>query len=98
MGSGGLLLADLGAEERKARKLSADALALFVKHVGEYGAHATAKRAGFEKGDIIVDGQRGRWTEGQFLEHTLALRPDVKITATVLRGGKEIELKLPMQK
>jgi serine protease Do len=99
MGSGGLLLAGLGDEERKERQLPGDALALFVKHVGEYGAHATAKRAGFQKGDVIVavDGQRNRWTESQFLAHTLALRPGSKITATVLRGGKEIELKLPMQ-
>ena len=100
MGSGGLLLTDLGAEERKTHQLPDDALALFVKHVGEYGAHATAKRAGFQKGDIIVavDRRRDHLTEGQFLEHTLALRPGTRITATVLRDGKEIELKLPMQK
>jgi hypothetical protein len=30
----------------------ADALALLVKHVGEYGAHATAKRAGFSTHSI----------------------------------------------
>ncbi|MEX2141651.1 MAG: Trx7/PDZ domain-containing (seleno)protein [Pirellulales bacterium] len=100
MGSGGLLLADLGDEERKERQLPTDALALFVKHVGEYGAHATAKRAGFQKGDVIVavDGQREHWTESQFLAHTLALRPGTRINATVLRDGREIELKLPMQK
>jgi hypothetical protein len=100
MGSGGLLLADLGVDERKERRLPENALALFVKHVGEYGAHAAAKRAGFQKGDIIVavDGKRDHWTEGQFLEHTLALRPGTRITATVLRDGKEIELKLPMQR
>jgi hypothetical protein len=99
MGSGGLRLDDLGDGERKQRKLPADAMALFVKHVGEYGAHATAKRAGFQKEDIIVavDGRRDRWTEGQFLEYTLALRSNSRITATVLRDGKEIELKLPMQ-
>jgi hypothetical protein len=100
MGSGGLLLTDLGAEERKTHYLPDDALALFVKHVGEYGAHAAAKRAGFQKGDIIValNGGRDHLTEGQFLEHTLALRPGTRITATVLRDGKEVELKLPLQK
>jgi S1-C subfamily serine protease len=100
MGSGGLLLADLGDEERKQRKLPKDTLALFVKHVGEYGAHAAAKRAGFQKGDVIVavDGKRDHWTEGQFLQYALALPPGTKVTATVRRGEKEIELKLPMQK
>jgi S1-C subfamily serine protease len=100
MGSGGLLLTDLGADERKTHKLPVHKLALFVKHVGEYGAHATAKRAGFQKGDVIVaiDSRRDRLSEGQFLEHTLALRPGTRITATVLRDGKEIKLNLPTQK
>jgi serine protease Do len=100
MGSGGLWLVDLGDKERKEHQLPDDVLALYVKHVGEYGAHAAAKRAGFQKGDVIVavDGRRDRWTESQFLAHTLALRPGSKITAMVFRGGKEIELKLPMQK
>jgi hypothetical protein len=100
MGSGGLLLVELGQDERKERGLPGDALGLFVKHVGEYGEHATAMRAGFQKGDVIVavDGKRNRFSESQFLAHTLALRPGSKITATVLRAGKELDLVLPMQK
>jgi hypothetical protein len=100
MASGGLLLADLGDEQRKERNLPHDSLALFVKHVGEYGAHAVAKQAGFQKGDVIVavNGKRDRLSESQFLAHTLAVRPGTRITATVLRDGKERDLKLLMQR
>jgi hypothetical protein len=99
MASGGLLLNDLEDDERKKRGIAADKLALFVKHVGEYGAHAAAKRAGFQKGDIIVavDGKRERLSEGQYLAGALALAPASKIRATVLRGDKELDLELPMQ-
>ena len=99
MASGGLLLVDLGNEQRKERKLAEDTLALFVKHVGEYGAHAVAKQAGFLKGDVIValNGKRERLSEGQFLARTLTVRPGSRITTTVLRDGKEIEMKLLMQ-
>jgi S1-C subfamily serine protease len=99
MASGGLLLTDLGAEQRKEQNLPDDSLALFVKHVGEYGAHAVAKQAGFKKGDVIValDGKRDRLSEGQFLARTLTVRPGSRITTTVLRDGKEIEMKLLMQ-
>jgi serine protease Do len=99
MASGGLLLNDLGDDERNKRGIAADKLALFVKHVGEYGAHAAAKRAGFQKGDIIVavDGKRDRLSEGKFLASGLALAPTSKVRATVLRGEKELELELPMQ-
>jgi hypothetical protein len=100
MASGGLLLVDLGAEQRKERKLTDGSLALFVKHVGEYGAHAVAKQAGFQKGDVIValDGKRDHLSEGQFLARTLTVRPGSRITTTVLRDGKEIEMKLLMQR
>ena len=99
MASGGLLLVDLGEEQRKELNLADDALALFAKHVGEYGAHAVAKQAGFKKGDVIValDGKRERLSEGQFLARTLTVRPGSRITTTVLRDGKEIEMKLLMQ-
>ena len=99
MASGGLLLVDLGEVQRKELKLADDALALFAKHVGEYGAHAVAKQAGFQKGDVIValNGKRDRLSEGQFLAQTLAVRPGTRVTTTVLRDGKEFDLKLLMQ-
>jgi serine protease Do len=99
MGSGGMLLVDLDAQGRKEHGLSDGALALYVKHVGEYGAHATAKRAGFQKGDVLVavDGNRKRLTEGQFLANSLHLQPTEKLSVTILRDGKERTIELPMQ-
>ena len=74
-------------------------MALLVQHVGEYGAHATAKRAGFQKGDVLIaiDGKRDLLSEGKFLAYTLGLPSGGKAIITVLRGEKELELELPMQ-
>ena len=100
MAAGGLLLEDATAEERRQAKLSGDALALRVQHVGEYGEHAVAKRAGFKKDDILlsVDGQTRHMTESQLLGYLLQRKmPGEKIPVTVLRGGDQINLELPMQ-
>src|SRR5690606_5095482 len=53
MGTGGLRLEELTDAERKEHGIAPGKLALRAKHVGQYGEHATAKRAGFEQGDII---------------------------------------------
>ena len=100
MAAGGLLLEDATAEECRQAKLSGDALALRVQHVGEYGEHAVAKRAGFKKDDILlsVDSQTRHMTESQLLGYLLQRKmPGEKIPVTVLRGGDQINLELPMQ-
>ena len=58
MACGGLVLEDLADEERSRRGLGAQAMALFVKGVGQYGKHAAAKNAGFQKDDVIVRDRR----------------------------------------
>ena len=100
MATGGLVLEALPAAERRNRGLAAERLALRVKHVGQYGAHAAGKRAGFKRGDIIVvfDGQTDRMTETDLLAHVLQKRPrGTRIPVTVLRASKRVELKLPTQ-
>lgn len=100
MATGGLVLEDLPDEERTALKLDDDALALRVKHVGQYGDHAAAKRAGFEKGDIVVefDGDARRLRETEVLALGMnKYRRGQKVPVTVLRGEKRLELQLPMQ-
>ncbi|NDF01154.1 MAG: peptidase, partial [Verrucomicrobia bacterium] len=100
MATGGMVLVDLSDEERTARGLAKDRLGLFVKGLGQYGKHAAAKNAGFQKDDVLVEihGQSARVTEGeligQFLQQT---KPGDKIKTVVLRGDKRIELLLPMQ-
>lgn len=100
MAFGGMVLTDLTDEERSARGLAKDKLALFVKGLGQYGKHAAAKNAGFQKEDVLLElgGQSARITEGELIGQLLQkTRPGEKLKATVLRGDKRVELMLPMQ-
>jgi S1-C subfamily serine protease len=75
-------------------------MALFVKHAGEYGKHAAAKKAGFQKNDVIVelDGSSGRATESEVIGRLLHKHsPGEKVKAAVLRGEQRIDLVLPIQ-
>jgi membrane-associated protease RseP (regulator of RpoE activity) len=100
MAAGGLVLEDLPDEERSQRSLPATQLALLVKFVGEYGKHAAAKKAGFQKNDVIVELQdvSGRLSESELFGHLLTkTKPGDKVEATVLRGTERVKLVLPMQ-
>jgi S1-C subfamily serine protease len=100
MATGGLVLEDLADEERTKRAVATDKMALFVKNVGQYGNHAAAKKAGFQKEDVIVelDGRADRITEGEMIGHLLQKhQPGEKVKAIVLRGEQRVELSLPMQ-
>lgn len=100
MGLGGLWLEELTGEQLAGSKLPGDAMALRVKHVGEYGEHAVAKRAGFQKGDILVsfDGQTGKMSETGLLAYSMQRkRPGDEVAVTVLRNGKRETLKFALQ-
>jgi S1-C subfamily serine protease len=100
MALGGLILEDLPAAEREAAGSAASDLALRVKGVGQYGAHAVAKKAGFQEGDIIVafDGQTRTMTESALLAYAVRNRmPGDMVPVTVLRAGARVDLSLPMQ-
>ena len=100
MATGGMVLEDLPDEMRAQRGLKKDGLALLVKSVGQYGRHAAAKKAGFQKDDVIVRlaDLSGRLTEGELLGVLLQQhRAGEELPATVLRGEQRVELKLPMQ-
>lgn len=100
MALGGLYLEDLPDTERSQRGLSTSEMALLVKHAGEYGTHAAAKKAGFQKGDVLVqvDGLSGRTSESWLIGHLLRQhRAGASVPATVLRDKDRLSLKLPMQ-
>ena len=100
MALGGLQLVDLTDDERAARGLPKDTLALRALHVGEYGEHAAAKKAGFRKDDVLVeiDGRTERLSESAWIGRILQQRrPGESLPATVLRGGERIVLTLPVQ-
>ena len=75
-------------------------MALRIKHLGQYGAHAAAKRAGFKVGDIITryDGQVSDWTPSQLLgyigQETVTGQ---KVAVRVNRAGQTLNLTLPIQ-
>jgi S1-C subfamily serine protease len=100
MGTGGLVLEDLPDTERAALNLDAAQLGLVVRHVGQYGEHAAGKRAGFERGDVILsfDGRTDRMREFELLAHAVQKRtPGQRVAVLVLRDGRRVELELPMQ-
>jgi hypothetical protein len=90
IGFGGMKLESLDEESSRQAGLAHDRLALRVSHVGEYGDHAVAKRAGFRKGDIVVafDGKADRATESELLAFLLQRkRSGDVISVTVIRDG-----------
>lgn len=100
MTTGGILFESLSAQERAAKKLPENTLALRAKHVGQYGEHAGAKNAGFRQGDILVeyDGSRAPLTETQlFAKNVAEHKPGDKVAAKVLRDGTEVELAWPQK-
>lgn len=100
MTTGGMRLDDLPADTRRTAELAEDVLALRARHVGEYGAHAAAKNAGFIKGDVLIEieGSSQHRTESQLMAWLAnAKRPGDRIPVVVLRDGNRIKLELPMQ-
>jgi S1-C subfamily serine protease len=99
MALGGLKLDDLADDERTRRDLSPQDLALLAVGVGQYGKHAAAKNAGFQKDDVLVaiDGANQRMTESELIGRLIAKGPGENVKATVLRGTQRVELTLPIQ-
>ncbi|MFM1769113.1 MAG: hypothetical protein RJA22_1642 [Verrucomicrobiota bacterium] len=106
MATGGLVLEDLPDADRRARGLELGQLALRVKHVGEYGKHAAAKRAGFRKDDVLVgiesapgvDLSARRLGEGELIAWILRNHPmGTQLRVRVWRDGRQLELRLPVQ-
>ena len=78
-----------------------DRLALRVKHDGQYGAHAAAKRGGVKVGDILIsyDSQVGDWTPSQLLGYIgQKTVTGQKVAIRINREGKILNLTLPIQK
>ena len=100
MGFGGMKLAELNDERRGEAKLSRDSMALRAEHVGEFGEHAVAKKAGFRVGDIIVsfDGLAGKMSESELLAYSVRRkRKGDEVAVTVLRDGERKVLKFATQ-
>lgn len=100
MVAGGLKLTAASNEVRSELNLPTDTMALVVEHVGQYGKHAVAKRAGFQKGDIIVgyDGRTDLVRETDLIAYGMQnTKPDDRVEVKILRNGKRLEMQLRMQ-
>ncbi len=97
---GGLLLESLPEDKQRELKIPAGQLALRVKHVGQYGDHALAKKSGFQKEDVLlaIDGDQTPLTESGLMTKLIQTkRPGEQISITIQRGQQRLELKLPQQ-
>ncbi len=97
---GGMKLSEVSDDDRSRRGLSKDQMALLVEHVGKYGKHAAAHKAGVKENDIIVacDNITERLTEKQLIARIVEQKfPGDKVKLTVRRSGKESEIIVPVQ-
>lgn len=100
MALGGLKLVAATAAQRRANDLEDHQMALVVDYVGQWVEFGTAKKVGFQKGDIIVQygPKADNISESQLLGWSvLNARPGQKLPVTLLRDGKRMTLRMPMQ-
>ncbi len=100
MVTGGMVLETLSDDERNSLGIKSGEMALRAKHVGQYGDHAAAKNAGFQKGDVLVsfDGRKDFDSEKAIFVYALSKPSGIKLDVDVVREGKRLNFKLPMQK
>ena len=97
---GGILLESMSAEEMKAEGLKEDAMALRVKHVGQFGPHATAHKAGVLKGDILLgfDEKTNLLRESDIFFYAIDSRKAGDMVSLTLKRNKNIlQIKIPIQ-
>ena len=100
MAFGGMFMEDMDDAARAEAGLPNDGMALLVKHVGEFGPHAAAKKAGFKAGDILVQvgDIKQRISESAIIGTLLNdHRPGEALPTIVKRGKERLELRLPQQ-
>ena len=100
MVTGGLVLENIDPQERGKNGIPESGMALRVKHVGQYGAHAAAKNAGFQKDDVVVsyDGRSDLMTDSDVLRYGVtANKPGESVDVHIIRAGKPQSRKLPIQ-
>jgi len=100
MALGGMRLEDMDDQQRREANLPAQGMALRARHVGQFGDHALAKKAGLVQGDILVavDGHTERMSESQLIADLLRRRkPGEVVSLTFLRGGEKTTVSFAQQ-
>ncbi len=99
MATGGMVLVPLSQAEKQQMGIHSG-MALRVQHVGLYGDHATAHRAGVKKGDVLIsfDGRQDLATESSVIRHAIkAKRPGDAIALRLLRGDQPRQVVIRLQ-
>ncbi len=97
---GGLKLGPMTQTERKSIQLPRNNMGLKVEHVGQYGLHAVAKKAGVRKGDIITgyDGRTNLLTESDlFFYGNRNTKVGDHVVITALRNGRPVKFQIRIQ-
>ena len=97
---GGQRLQELTATEKQEMNLPVEKMALLVKHVGQYGEHAYAKRAGMKKGDLIVgvDGKDDLLRETDLFQYLSNEKKKGEVVVwKVLRGKQKLLKKIQLR-
>lgn len=96
LATGGIRFATLPDRDRERMSIKDGEMALLAKHVGLYGSHAVAHRAGVKKGDVIIaiDGKRDLMSETDVLYHSMQQKKSGDtIHLVIVRGKKRFEVK-----
>lgn len=91
MATGGLSLKPITDTARLRLNIEDAKMALEATHVGKFGQHARARRAGIRKGDVIVsfDGKNDLLSETAINEYAVQRKkPGDKVVIKYLRNGK----------
>lgn len=97
---GGIFLENMTDEELKSEGLDGNSMALRVKHVGQFGPHATAHKAGVQKGDILVgfDDQPDLKRETDVFFYAIdSKKPGDMVSLKLKRNKSVIQIKIPIQ-
>ncbi|MDZ4848983.1 MAG: Trx7/PDZ domain-containing (seleno)protein [Pirellulaceae bacterium] len=91
-GLGGMLLKPSTDEERSSLGIDATQMALTVQHVGMFAPHDRAKKAGVEKGDVLIeyDGRRDFLRETDLLAHAINKIKTGQSVPMQFRRGEEV--------
>ncbi len=101
MATGGMTLVPLDEQQRQQLRLQPQQMALRVKGLGQFGAHAAALKAGFQAEDVLVqfDGRDDLYREADLIRHAVQNRVAGDwVEVRLIRSGQPLTLRLPMQK
>ena len=100
MATGGAVFEAVEDSVRERLDIPSDQTLLHVKHVGQYGHHARAKKAGVKKGDYLVgvDGRTDFLTESSIIEYAIQdKKAGDDLTFELLRNGRKFTAKIKLQ-